>query len=32
VAKARKTLLPAASVYDGLHRDLRARAADLTGA
>jgi acetamidase/formamidase len=32
VAKARKTLLPATSVFDGLHRDLRARAADLTGA
>jgi acetamidase/formamidase len=32
VAKARKTLLPAASAFDGLHRDLRARAAGLTGA
>jgi acetamidase/formamidase len=32
VAKARKTLLPTTSVFDGLHRDLRARAARLTGA
>jgi acetamidase/formamidase len=32
VAKARKALLPATSVFDGLHRDLRARAAPLTGA
>jgi acetamidase/formamidase len=32
VAKARKTLLPGTSVFDGLHQDLRTRAADLTGA
>jgi acetamidase/formamidase len=32
VAKARKTLLPTTSVFDGLHHELRARAAELTGA
>jgi acetamidase/formamidase len=32
VAKARKALLPAGLPFDGLHRDLRARAATLTGA
>ncbi len=31
VTKARKALLPTAASYDGLHRDLRARAAELTG-
>ena len=29
VVKARKALLPAATAYDGLHADLRARAATL---
>jgi len=36
VAKARKALLPATAgfggAFDGLHRDLRARAAELAGA
>jgi acetamidase/formamidase len=32
VSKARKTLLPTTAAFDGLHRDLRARAAELTGA
>jgi acetamidase/formamidase len=31
VAKARKSLLPAAEAFDGLHRELRARAAQLVG-
>lgn len=31
VAKARKRLLPAGAAYGGLHRELRARAAKLTG-
>jgi acetamidase/formamidase len=31
VSKARKALLPTTSAFDGLHRDLRARAAELTG-
>jgi len=31
VTKARKSLLPDASAFDGLHRDLRARAAEFTG-
>jgi hypothetical protein len=30
VVKAPKTLLPAATAYDGLHDDLRRRAAGLT--
>jgi hypothetical protein len=29
VAKARKALLPTAAAFDGLHDDLRARAAEL---
>jgi acetamidase/formamidase len=31
VTKARKSLLPTAASYDGLHRELRARAAELIG-
>jgi acetamidase/formamidase len=31
VTKARKSLLPNADTFDGLHRDLRARAAQLSG-
>jgi hypothetical protein len=31
VTKLRKSLLPAADAFDGLHRELRARAASLSG-